>query len=1206
MRRKGLLDRLHLRHHGPSASSSAVQLNNPTSLSVPTSDNSPHIPSTVEPWKLVALPRQRAYPHHAVGIDDQVNSVIKLLQWENETNAAVAVILHGFGGTGKTTVAEAVVATLDIQGWDFSTVVPVQAEAFGEGETHKDVQFEKEQAFIYMDNFMVPGEHLQKLLVLPKINCKKLRLLLTARDEMVADVIKGCGIPTHVYPVGSLLSQDACMELLCNKMGVAGTILQIPQVNDILRICDGVPLVVERVGAYICQSLDKDEAYRRVIEWSEGGEPFSSAQEHSIEENGLVFDLDELPASAKEPFLDICSFFNGWDWDKVSCILGEDVLNALQKRALLLKKEDCTENKVTVRPIILTIARIMTKGKRFTSVHDLNKVLQGSELDDIRGIKGIWLEDNISQPFLISAKMLDLMHASLRVVALGDMVIVVDGRCTHKFKQVIYFQAGLIPYIPFHPATSQELRFLDWLPHKDDDLQLSKMSSKLKLLILNGGRYDRRFDTASAFGRLRGLKTLKMTGFKTLKNLPDEISFLTQLEELDLSGCIKLVQLPQRLGSLRALAKLNLQSCGSLQELPDSFGKLRSLKHLDLRYCQTLKHLPQDFGSLRALQELDLGELGSLEGLPSSFEKLSSLKVLNMRGCRSDLNHLPDNIRNLSVFVQIQVVGSRLASIPPSFQLAAKYSFPVSVSMADCSLLPRELCTYLKLVKDLSFRYCELLTNLPNQLTELDSLTRLDLGYCQNLERLPEGFGQLKSLAELNLEGCYSLQQLSTDFHSLASLQSLSMQRCENLEGKWMDSVVKIKTLDLINIEESQMLLMRWAEMELEKEQGQQSWRFILRTGHKKWKNVDNLYSKLLSEEYLFTDIRGEPFSLSTVEPNTLLLVMYDEQDKDSSAGSWTLLEEVVKQEHSLTPFKMIYVGKYFRQLSKGFTDRIMACASLQSDASSLLFKVLQVTTATYDYLPKFLVTEVLLDEEGRKCFSKWKNIRDSDEFLLSNSKLYSDLKKLTQPAVQKSNVKLLKALFADVAESTASSIFFRNYTESTGIDQLHGKTVLLLISVMDEHPFECLKEIYSKVISSDNLEILSIPIPVDVRGQPYCRSRLHQLELPDSDLAGFENILRNVPWPVLRNPWLLKLTVYYFIEREWGRLNPGILVVVDPNGRICHKNALPLLETWGSQVLPFSEEKMKQLEQRKQVEQESLEEHLSEYILNGLFQKWS
>ncbi|KAH9303616.1 hypothetical protein KI387_008020, partial [Taxus chinensis] len=341
---------------------------------------------------------------------------------------------------------------------------------------------------------------------------------------------------------------------------------------------------------------------------------------------------------------------------------------------------------------------------------------------------------------------------------------------------------------------------------------------------------------------------------------------------------------------------------------------------------------------------------------------------------------------------------------------------------------------------------------------------------------------------------------------------------CRKLEGKWMDSLRKIKTLDLVDIVGSKMLVERWAEMEME--EGQEPCHFTVRTGRKEWKNVETVVnkaaSKLLSGECLLTDSRGEPFSLSTLSPNTLLLVI------------------------------------------------------------------------------------VVADEEGRKHFSNGKILRIQCEFFLSNSTLYFDLQKLTESPLQESNVRLLKALFADNEESTTSSIFVRNYTENIAVDQLHGKTVLLLISDMDEHPFQSLKDIYSKVKSSDDVEILSIPIPVDVRGRPRQRLQHQVEELPDSDLAGFEIILRNVPWPVLRNPWSLKTEVYYFFEREWGELNPGRLVVVDPNGKICNKNALPLVDTWEAQVYPFSEENMNQLEQQP------LEELLGEYILDGLFENWS
>lgn len=440
-----------------------------------------------------------------------------------------------------------------------------------------------------------------------------------------------------------------------------------------------------------------------------------------------------------------------------------------------------------------------------------------------------------------------------------------------------------------------------------------------------------------------------------------------------------------------------------------------------------------------------------------------------------------------------------------------------------------------------------------------------------------------------------------------------------------MDSVGKIKTLDLVSILGSEMLVQRWAQME--KENGEESWHFAIRTRivaiykqcsdpegmtytteirqkNEEWKNVENVLSKVASKLFtgrcLLADSQGEPFSLSTVAPSTVLLVMYRDH-KDSWSGPWKLLEEVVKHTHPL-PFQMIYVGKYFGNLSKGFAERIMAYAAEESDAGSLFSKVLEVTTGdSSDTWSRFLVTKVVA-EEGRKNFSTWKDITDSCvDILLSKSTLYSHLQKLIETPPAESNVKLLRALF-DTEETKTSSMFLRNYTEPMGVDGLRGKTVLLFVSVMHQHPFHFLTEIYSKAKPNDDMEILSIPIPVEVQGRSLMGEESTVVGLvPDSDLAAFDSILKNVPWPVLRNPWLLRQEVYYFFQRKCSELNPAILVVVEPNGRIRNKNAMPLVEMWGTEVYPFTEEKMRQLEQ---LDQQPLEEKLSEYILNAILQR--
>ena len=56
-----------------------------------------------------------------VGIEEQVKEIIDLLDWGTE-KSAIAIMLHGFGGLGKTTLADAVFSLVDIQGCKYSKI----------------------------------------------------------------------------------------------------------------------------------------------------------------------------------------------------------------------------------------------------------------------------------------------------------------------------------------------------------------------------------------------------------------------------------------------------------------------------------------------------------------------------------------------------------------------------------------------------------------------------------------------------------------------------------------------------------------------------------------------------------------------------------------------------------------------------------------------------------------------------------------------------------------------------------------------------------------------------------------------------------------------------------------------------------------------------------------------------------------------------
>jgi hypothetical protein len=75
------------------------------------------------------------------------------------------------------------------------------------------------------------------------------------------------------------------------------------------------------------------------------------------------------------------------------------------------------------------------------------------------------------------------------------------------------------------------------------------------------------------------------------------LSALTVLKELDLSGCGSLTAVPD-LSALTALEKLNLEGCKSLTAVPD-LSALTALKELMLRGCGSLTALP-DLSALEA------------------------------------------------------------------------------------------------------------------------------------------------------------------------------------------------------------------------------------------------------------------------------------------------------------------------------------------------------------------------------------------------------------------------------------------------------------------------------------------------------------------------------------------------------------------------------------------------------------------------------
>lgn len=228
----------------------------------------------------------------------QIKTVTERLKLESEERA-VAVILYGLGGTGKTALADAVYWSMYhekvlsyrnheevleckysyVRLFDSITSVPYITELqtqvlqdlgslreirrYEEGQGEIGSILEKEVVFIYIDNVLQGLDALENLLPRTTEKVKKLRLLITTPDKGAA--VRACnnlGIETELYPIEPLEDTKA-MQLVKEELNGWDEKLDSNQINQIVQICGGIPKLLIKVAAYIGFSGNREEAQER-------------------------------------------------------------------------------------------------------------------------------------------------------------------------------------------------------------------------------------------------------------------------------------------------------------------------------------------------------------------------------------------------------------------------------------------------------------------------------------------------------------------------------------------------------------------------------------------------------------------------------------------------------------------------------------------------------------------------------------------------------------------------------------------------------------------------------------------------------------------------------------------------------------------------------------------------------------------------------
>lgn len=303
-----------------------------------------------------------------------------------------------------------------------------------------------------------------------------------------------------------------------------------------------------------------------------------------------------------------------------------------------------------------------------------------------------------------------------------------------------------------------------------------------------------------SIGSLKNLQELIFENFIELKSLPESIFSMTSLKILNFWGCKSLISLPKNLWDLNNLIELGISSqkitllpnklrnfqslqilqlyCKNLISITKYLEELKSLKELRIR-SKKLTSLPKNIGNLQNLEILDLYKCKSLLSLPKSIGNLQNLQNLNLNQCEA-LKSLPKSIGNLRNLQTIEIKSKSLKSIPSSIGNLQNLQKIELISCETLKFLPVNIGN-LKNLQSLDLRWSESLKSIPLSIGNLQNLQKIDLRYCISLTNLPESIGNLQNLLKLNLSWCEALKTLPESIGNLKNLRSLDLKNCYKL-----------------------------------------------------------------------------------------------------------------------------------------------------------------------------------------------------------------------------------------------------------------------------------------------------------------------------------------------------------------------------------------------------------------------------------------
>nr|XP_043631492.1 disease resistance protein RPV1-like [Erigeron canadensis] len=474
-------------------------------------------------------------------------------------------------------------------------------------------------------------------------------------------------------------------------------------VDQVLKYVNGHPLALEVLGRFLCG--------KTVGQWKSELKKLQEFPNEKIQ-SVLRLSYDGLDHCQKKVFLDIASSFIGVNKDLAASVLdscnvyAETDLRVLEDKSLITISETMD---LQMHDLIQAMAKgIVCENSNMpgdrsrlwdsSEVHDaLNKAKVTEAVEVL-----IFLLDKTRGKAHIDCKSFSKIK-KLRILKIYDMEL---GSIEERSEPKVTYSERL-------ESLSDEMRLLYWYAYPFKSLPSEFYPKDIVAIDMSYSKIKSLWTTPTGFERL---KIMKLRHCQNLTQTPD-FTEITNLEELNLEGCISLLSVHKSVGMLQRLVELNLKECVELRSFP-CITETFSLQVLILSGCSKINELPNCLGILKNLMKLCVdGTSIKLPNLLSFLSPPRNDQVLPVRKYLRKLQHVSSFV--LPVLAPLKSLRN------------------LDVSYCDISEVIPESIGSLSCLDDLNLSGNSF-TCLPASLSQLSQLTKLGLVDCKNLEVLPE------------------------------------------------------------------------------------------------------------------------------------------------------------------------------------------------------------------------------------------------------------------------------------------------------------------------------------------------------------------------------------------------------------------------------------------------------------------------------------